>query len=330
MATLNANDLSLVDISKRIDPDGSASAIAELLSQKTEILDDIPWIEGNLATGHRTTVRTGLPSVAWRKLNKGVARSKSRTAQIDETCGMLEAFGHVDVDLAMLNGNTNAFRLQENSAFMEAMVQEQAATMFYGDTDSSPEEYLGLAPRFNDLSAENGENIISGGGSGSDNTSVWLVGWGPNTVHGIYPKGSKAGLFHEDLGKDRVQDSDGNDYMALIDHYQWKCGLALRDWRYVVRIANIDSSALTKDASAGADLIDLMVQALEQINSLDGVRPVFYGNRKVGSFLRRQIIEKTAASTLSREEVYGKMVTTIEGVPFRRVDAITNAEATVS
>lgn len=330
MATLNANDLSLADIAKRMDPDGSASAIAEMLSQKTEILDDIPWIEGNLPTGHRTTVRTGLPDVAWRKLNKGVPRSKSRTAQIDETCGMLEAFGHVDVDLAMLNGNTNTFRLQENAAFMEAMAQEQASTLFYGDTDTSPEEYLGLAPRFSSLSAENGDNIITGGGSGSDNTSIWLVGWGPNTVHGIYPKGSKAGLFHEDLGKDRVQDSDGNDYMALIDHYQWKCGLALRDWRYVVRIANIDSSALVKDASAGADLIDLLTQALEKIHSLDGVRPVFYGNRKVGSFLRRQIVNKVAASTLSREEVYGKMATTIEGVPFRRVDAITNAEATVS
>lgn len=330
MATLNANDLSLVDIAKRMDPDGSASAIAEMLSQKTEILDDIPWIEGNLPTGHRTTVRTGLPDVAWRKLNKGVPRSKSRTAQIDETCGMLEAFGHVDVDLAMLNGNTNAFRLQENAAFMEAMAQEQAQTLFYGDTDTSPEEFLGLAPRFDSLSAENGENIINGGGAGSNNTSIWLVGWGPNTVHGIYPKGSKAGLFHEDLGKDRVQDSDSNDYMALIDHYQWKSGLALRDWRYVVRIANIDSSALAKDAATGADLIDLLTQALEKIHSLDGVRPVFYGNRKVGSFLRRQIVNKVASSTLSREEVYGKMATTIEGVPFRRVDAILNAEATVS
>ncbi len=35
--------------------------------------------------------------------------------------------------------------------------------------------------------------MIKGGGSGDDNTSVWLVVWGPNTIHGIYPKGSMPG-----------------------------------------------------------------------------------------------------------------------------------------
>lgn len=330
MTTLNTNDLSLLDITKRTDPNGSASAIAELLSQDNEVLMDLPWIEGNLPTGHRTTVRTGLPSVAWRKLNGGVPRGKSTTAQIDEACGMLEAFGQVDVDLAMLNGNTAAYRMQENMAFMEAMKQEQAATLFYGDSSTAPEEYLGLAPRFNDLSAENGENIISGSGSQSDNTSIWLVGWSQNTVHGIYPKGSTAGLFHEDLGKDRVEDGSGNYYMAYLDHYQWKCGIALRDWRYVVRIANIDRSSLTADASGGADLINLMTRSLEQIKSLEGVTPVFYVNRAVRSFLRQQTVEKVAGSTLTMEDVGGKPALTFAGVPVRRTDALNNAEATVS
>lgn len=330
MATLNSTDLTLAEIAKRMDPDGSASAIAELLSQDNEVLMDLPFIEGNLPTGHRTTVRTGLPSVAWRKLNGGVPRGRSTTAQIDETVGMLEAFGQVDVDLAMLNGNTAGFRLQENMAFMEAMRQEQADTLFYGDSSTAPEEYLGLAPRYNDLSADNGENIIDGGGSGSDNTSIWLVGWGPNTVHGIFPKGSTAGLQHEDLGKDRVEDANGNYYMAYLDHYQWKSGIALRDWRYVVRIANIDVSNLTKDASAGADLIDQMTIALEQIHGLEGVTPAFYCNRKIRSFLRRQIVDKVTGSTLKMEDVGGRPTLTFSEVPVRRTDALTNAEAQVT
>lgn len=329
MATLANDSLTLLDLAKRLDPDGSAANIAELLAQENEILMDVPWIEGNLPTGHRITTRTGLPEVAWRKLNAGVPQSKSTTAQIDEACGMLEAFGQVDKDLAELNGNTAAFRLSESFAFIEAMNQAQADTLFNGDTSINPERFLGLGPRFSSLSAENGQNIINASGSAA-RTSIWLVGWSPNTVHGIYPKGSRAGLFHEDLGLDTVSDSSGNKYRAYQDHYQWKCGMAMKDWRYVVRIANIDTSALVKDANTGADLIDLMTRALERIQSLNGVSPVFYCNRTVRSFLRRQKVAKVAGSTLTYDNVGGKPALSFCEVPVRRTDAISNAETAVA
>ena len=198
MSTNTATDLTLLDVAKRLDPDGGAADIAELLNTDNEMLIDMPWIEGNLPTGHRVTVRTGLPDVAWRKLNQGVPQSKSTTAQIDESCGMLEAFGQVDIDLAMLNGNTAAFRMGENRGFIEAMNQEMQSTLIYGDTSVNPERFLGIAPRFGDITGpENAENIIDASGSSTDNTSIYLVGWAPHTVHGIYPKGSKAGLIHD-------------------------------------------------------------------------------------------------------------------------------------
>lgn len=330
MATYGGDTLTLLDVAKRLDPDGSVAAIAELLAEKNEILDDMPWLEGNLPTGHRTTVRTGLPDVAWRKLNQGVPASRSTTAQIDEACGMLEAFGQVDVDLAMLNGNTPEFRLSENVAFLEAMNQAMADTLFYGDTSVNPERFLGLTPRFADGNGpENAINVINGGGS-SNCTSIWLVGWSPNTIHGIYPKGSRAGLIHEDLGIDTVTDSAGRKYRAYQDRYQWKCGLAVRDWRYVVRIANIDVTALTKNAQSGADLIDLMTRALERIESLSGVTPVFYANRTIRSFLRRQTVNKVASSTLEYDNVGGKPALRFAEVPIRRVDSLLENETAVS
>lgn len=329
---MSLTTLSLLDHAKRIDPDGNIAALAELLSQQNEILEDMPWMEGNLPTGHRVTVRTGLPEVAWRKLNQGVAASKSTTAQIDEACGMLEAFSQVDKDLAELNGNTAAFRLSENMAFIEALNQAMADTLFYGDTGINPERFLGLAPRFSDIGAgapENADNIIDAAGTGTDNTSIWLVGWGANTVHGIYPKGSTAGLVHEDLGLDTVRDASGRAYRAYQDRYQWKCGMALRDWRYVVRIANVDVSDLTKNASAGADLIDLMTRALERIHSLSGVTPVFYCNRTIRSFLRRQTVSKVASSSLQYDTVAGKPALRFAEVPVKRVDRILNNEARI-
>lgn len=329
MATIGNTKLTLLDIAKRMDPDGAASALAELLSQDNELLDDMPYVEGNLPTGHRVTVRTGLPTATWRKLNKGVATSKSTTAQIDEVCGILEARGAIDVDLAMLNGNTAEFRMQENMAFIEAMNQTMASSMFYGDNTVTPEQFHGLAPRFSSLSAGNGSNVIDGGGT-TNLTSIWLVGWGSNTVHGIYPKGSTAGLQHFDLGEGDEFDTSNNRFRAVMDRYVWKNGIALRDWRYVVRIANVDVSALTKNAATGADIIDLMTRALERIHSLNGVTPVFYCNRTIRSFLRRQTVNKVAAGTLTYENVGGKPVQSFAEVPVRRVDALLNTESKVT
>ncbi len=334
MATLGGanSPLNLADWAKRIAPDGSIDTIVEALSQENEMIDDMVWVEGNLPTGHRTTIRTGLPSGAWRMLNYGVPQEKSTTVQVDDTVGMLESYSEIDRDLLSLNGNSAAFRLSEDKAFLEGMRNTFQATLIYGNTSTDPEKFLGIAPRFNDIGAgspANADNIISGSGTGSDNTSIWLVGWGTNTIHGIFPKGSQAGLQMRDLGEDTKVDANSRMYQVFRTHFQWKCGLSVRDWRYIVRVANIDVSDLTKTGTSGADLIDLMVQALEKIKSLTGVKPAWYANRTITSFLRRQMTNK-ATVYLDMDEVAGKKVMTFGGVPVRRVDAITNAEATIS
>jgi hypothetical protein len=329
MAAVGNLNPTLIDVASRTQ-DGEIMDIVELLNETNEIIPDATWIEANDGTGHKTTVRSGLPSVAWRLLNYGVQPSKSTTVQIKDACGMLEAYAEVDKALADLNGNTAAFRLSEDRAFLEAMNQAFADTLIYGNTNTNPERFLGLAPRFSTKSgAENGENIILGGGSGANNTSIWLAVWGPNTLHCIYPKGSKAGLQSRDLGEQTLFDANGGRYQGYRTHYKWDPGLTLRDWRYVVRIANVDVTALTKNASAGADLIDLMVQALETIPNLGMGRPVFYCNRTIRSFLRRQITNKSNVH-LSMEEVAGKKVVMFDSVPVRKVDSILNTEATVA
>lgn len=333
MATLGATVLTLTDWAKRLDPEGKVPVIAELLSLTNEILTDMLWKEGNLPTGERVTVRTGLPTVAWRLLNQGVAPSKSTTAQIDEQCGMLEAWSEVDKDLAMLNGNTAEFRLSEAYAFIEAMNQEMAQTLFYGNSGTAPEEFTGLATRYSSLTATNGQNVLSGGGSGSDNSSVWLVVWGANSVYGIFPKGSKAGLTHEDLGLVTVEVTAGiagNRMRAYQDHWQWKAGIALKDWRYAVRICNIDISNLVAKSSA-ADLIELMIKAIHRIPQLAMGRPVFYMNRSCLQMLDIQRRDDViTGGGLTWDTVDGKRQASFRGIPIRLVDALIETEATVS
>ena len=338
MATLSSSNLTLADWAKRSDPDGRVPIVAELLSQSNEILDDCVFKEGNLPTGERVIIRTGLPSVYFRALNQGIPGSKSTTAQVDEACAILEARSEVDKDLAMLNGNTAQFRLSEDTAFLEAMNQTQAETMFYGNPGTDPKKFLGLAPRYGDLSADNAVNILDAGGSGSDNASVYLVVWGDQTVYCPFPKGSKAGLTHEDLGEQTVYNSDGTRLQAFATRYQWKNGLVVKDWRYVVRICNIDISDLlassnTQTAAASTNLVKLMARALYRIPNMAMGRAAFYMNRTVHSGMSIAALDKSQ-NVLSIQEglsQFGSAQSYLSflGVPLRRVDALINSEARV-
>jgi len=329
MGVLRSNNPTLADVASRMDDKGDISDIIEMLTETNEILEDATWLEANGFTEHKTTVRSGLPQGTWRMLNYGVQPEKSTTVTIKDSMGMLESYAVTDKALADLNGNSAAWRLSEEHAFVEGMNQNLANTLFYGDTSATPQRFTGLAPRFNSKAAENGQNIIDAGGTGNDLTSIWLCVWGPNTLHGIYPKGSKAGLVIRDLGEDTVKDADGGEYQAYRTHYKWDAGLTLRDWRYVVRIANINWQQLAHDAQAGADLIDLMTQAIELLPNANMGRAVFYVNRKVRSFLRRQIANKVAGSTLTMEQVAGKHVVSFDGIPVKRSDALLLSEAQV-
>jgi hypothetical protein len=338
MALLSAGQLTLADAAKRLDPDGRAAKVGEVLSQTNEILEDAVFIEGNLPTGHRIVIRTGLPQVFYRMINQGIPTSKSTTTQVDEAVGILEARSHIDVELVKLNGNGSEFRASEDRAFMESMNQAMATALFYGNPGTDPRQFLGLTTRYSSLAAGNGANIIDAGGVGTDNTSIWLVVWGEQSVFCPYPKGSEAGLSHQDLGEESVPDANGNFYQAVRSLFQWKNGLAVKDWRYIVRIANIDVSDLkgqtgTQTAAATTAIINLMVQALDRIPNLGMGRAVFYANRSIYSMLRIAAMNKTG-NVLAIEAGLNQFgtaqrMTTFLGVPLRKVDQILNTESRV-
>ena len=325
MANIGILNPTITDVAKRLDPNGKVDKIVEILMQTNEVLEDMVVIEGNLPTGHKTTIRSGLPEAAWRMLNYGVQPSKSRTTQITDTCGMLEAYAEIDKDLADLNGNTASFRLSEDRAFLEAMNLQQASTMFYGDTTKNPERFLGLGPRYSvkDKSkADNAINILDAGGTGSKCASIYLTVWGENTMHAIYPKGSKAGFQHKDLGEVTLTDENGGRYQGYRTHYKWDIGLTVRDWRYIVRIANIP------EALTGVKLIDLLVEASEMLPNKSMGRPAFYMNRQIRTALRKEIMNKNNVH-LSIDDVAGKKVLTFDDIPVRRCDVLLNTEQAI-
>ena len=343
MAVQGSGVTTLIDVLTEMAPDGSQLNIAEVLTQQSEVLQDMHWEEGNKVTGHMDAARTVLPTPSFRALNAGVPVTKAGSTTIEETTALLEDFSQVDRELAMLSGDVDAFRLKQARPHIQGMSNKQATTLFYGNANSNPLEYTGFANRYNTKSTTTNKaaaNVIDAGGTGSALRSVWLVGWGPDTVYGIYPKNSIGGLQHEDAtnasgsGADGMPpatvllDPSGNQYMGYRDHWVWRCGLFVKDWRYVVRIANIDPTAITLDQATGPKLEDLFVQALETIESLEGVRPVFYVPRIIRSWMRRQLLNRKN-QFLSYDEVGGRKILGFDNVPVRRTDALNVNETQV-
>jgi hypothetical protein len=335
MAALSALLPTYLDFASREDTDGKITAIIELCARTNQILQDATPVEANSQTGHKTTIRTGLPGTTWRLLNYGVQPSKSITSGIIDTCGMLEAYAQVDKALADLNGNTAAWRLSEDGAFLEAMNIAMATAMIYGDQMANPEQFTGLMPRYPQfrnvvinpaISAYNCLNNL-GAGVGTE-TSIWLVVWGPNTVHTIYPKGMQAGFVHEDLG--RVTLTDGATPAGMFEgyrtHYAWHIGLTVRDWHYVARICNIDSATITAGVQT---VVDNMIRAYYAIPDVQRGNACWYMNSLV---LYSMVLQARATPNmmLTWEDWAGKgKIPFFMGIPIRRVDSILNTEAVV-
>lgn len=348
MATANvATFTTLADWAKLQDPDGSISMVAELLSQMNEIVGDMPIIEGNLPTGHRGSVRSSLPTPTWRRINQGIDPTKTTSAQVTDTCGMSEALSITDKALADLNGNSAAWRMQEEKGYIEGITQDMAAQIMYSNTAVNPEKIMGFTPRYNTLTtatSQTANNVVNGNSSGSTtSTSIWLIGWDNDKVVGIYPKGSQAGLQIEDLGVDWAFDANSKRYRAYMTHYVWKMGLHVRDWRYVSRVANLETGSGTAGftSSAPVDIVDCVDQAISKIPNIKACRPVLYMNRKTKRYFDKQRnygvnASSTVNLTTIRRTDAGNDRGVIQhfdnylGIPIKIVDQILNTESTIS
>ena len=330
MATAIAtSNMTLADIAKQTTPDGSIeSNIAEMLTQDNEILMDQTWEEANGGTFHRCSIRTGIPEAAFRRFYEGVTPPKTTYAQVDEPIGMMEARSFVDAKLLDMSPNPARVRMNEMAGILEGFNQSYVQTLLYGDVSTAPAKFNGFLPRFDSLSAASGENVIDANGTGTDNASILLVKWGRN-VFGTYPRGSKAGLQREDLGKQEVLDGNtpARRYTAYEDKMQWDCGLVVQDWRDVVAIRNIDKSLLVAQSGAPA-LLELMAAAVDKLRGEQG-RPAFYVNRTVKTMLRIQCMKQANVYlTLGQEE--GRPKLSFDSIPIRKVDMMQADEARIT
>lgn len=335
MAVLESKYPTLLDVSTRKDPDGTLATSAALLTEKNPILQDMPWAEGNREDGTVHTGDSALAAAAFKKINAGTAETKSSTTQYTDSIGVITGVATVDAYLAEKTGNVAKFRADEEARRLEGMNQELASTIFYGNVTTIPEEFTGIAPRYAAYgSVPRTSHCFNAGGTGSDNTSIYLVGWGLQTVYGLYGKNGMAGLQRQEFGKISTLDSSSNPWTVYRAEYNWECGLAVKDYRYIVRIANIDVSDLytAGDSTETSPNIEkYMIWAKNLLPNLSGIRPVFYAHPDVLAMFETKIYNKANLALTFKDVTDGNGVVhegtaTFLGIPIRACEKIVLTE----
>lgn len=339
MATLGTTYLNIIDQMKK-GGDGKYE-IVEALHRLSPFMQDANVLSCNMGTKHKHAIRSGLPTVTWGALYQGIPQSKSQITEVEDTTGFVEGLSSVDKRLVELYGDkARQMRMSEGMAFLEAMAQEVESSIWYSDVRVNGKKFHGLGPRYNTLA---NPCVVGGGGTGSDNTSIWMVTHGDGQTSVIVPEGMSAGVKQEDMGEQRVLDANGNPFYVLEEKFEQHIGIAVKDWRYTGRIANIDVS----DALAGnVDLYRLLTSLFYKLQGrrhykmgADGQpsqgRTVIYMNRTMLEVLDNLAHARggTAindALRLKPMELQGQEVLSWRGVPIRETDALLNTEAAIA
>lgn len=332
MATIGANYSTLADIVARTNPDGSIERdIAMRVARKNALLQYLPFKEGNKPDGNQIVQAVKLPTVGYVKFNKAPTASKGQTAQKTDRVGTLITNSDIHVELAKQNNYEAGWRASEDMLFAEAMSQQVASDMVYGNEATDPEKFTGLTPRYATVSTvrnNSGYYMINGGGTGTDNTSIWIVSLGMDGVYGLYGKGQTAGMTMEDQGVKQKADRDGNLMDVYRTQFRWNVGLQVKRPGAAVRIANVDVSNLTGETSA-ADLSTLLARGCHLLEGGLGQTAILM-NKTTQAWLDIQAKKESTLGLHDVEDTFGKKINAFRGIPILEMDAITNAEATVT
>lgn len=334
-ATGAENYYTLKDIAAQRDPNGNAAKVAEILERNNTIFADAPSREGNMDVGERLTMRAKQGTPKWKRYNEHVKPSVSKTTQVDEVTGHLEDWSEIDCDLAdKAADGLGDFLLREARPKMAAMADEMATQMIYGSLSNDPKTFNGFMTRLSEKNDQymNGSPIVLDAGStqNTGNGSILLVGWGDDTVYSIFPKGSTGGIQFTDKGKVTSENEDG-----LLDVYRskfsWDCGLAVKDYRYIARLANIDVAALaalTPDTAKTSDLYFKFMELVGKIPNPSAVNLVAYCSRDVWIAMNKIAMAEGNRSTNTPIPDF-RFVANVFNIPVKLQDAMLTSEAKV-
>ncbi len=334
MAIKGVGYVTLADVAKKGDK------VAEVLTLKNPMLKDIPYTQMNEGTIHKESIRSFLPKPVYRKANQAIAAQKSGIEERTFSAAHFESRSQMDAKVAERGGKERVGinRWNQAQGHIQGMANEHANLAIYGSPAGEGNKDVGFMDIYytvNTATNETAKQVVDAGGTGSDNTSILMVNWGPQSIFGVYPAGTNAGLKRTDYsaGNKLVQlqglDAAGNtgtfygyDEIFELDH-----GLVVKDWRQAARIANIDVSNLVTNTTP-ADLIDQLITASYKLD--DPMGAIIYMNRTVHAILHKQArAEVSTGGGLTFMNYGGEQILSFNGMPIRIADSILNTEARI-
>jgi hypothetical protein len=343
MATKTLTDRENLLLVTRMTNNNETLDVAEVLNETNEVIEDAVIQTSTDMTSHVFSRRTRLPAVSWVKLGNGWNATVGLLNQVREEIGQLKARFLAPQDIMDIQPNPSKYRMQQERAYIESMGQELANTLFgnfsagsLSPTVNPPEEFAGFQYRYNALSTDDSNYVISNGNTtGNDNTSIWFVQWGAGKTYLISPRNAPGGLSKVDKGLVLVSGDNAvasttatsnnptNQLWAFITEFLWRVGLAIEDTRTTKRLCNIDSvsgETFTLD-------VDKIIQIQNNFKSRDMVS--MYTNETV--FTQLDILAKDKTNVFwSENNPFGRPQLFFRNSPIRRTDAITNVEGIIS
>ena len=347
MALINTDNLSLMDLHRSYGENSMEYQISELLSISTPLIADLQWTQATDTNVHKASVRDSLPTVSYGQFNKGTSASKTTRKIVLENMGWLEGLNETDRKLLDHTPNPERVRFDQERGFFEAFGQKAETDFFYGSLTANPLGFKGLSPRYNTVTGDIGKYVVSAGGTGTDNASIWIINHGTDSTQGIYPKGEKSGLQVDNWGDYTVKDSQNRSMRVAGTFFKWWLGLTVGDYRNNVRIANIDVSDVRADPTgASVNLVKFIIDAVNRIpvppagfapvtiqGYKESVKPaarktMIYMPRAIYTMLEVQANNKTV-NGLMMGQAFGQAYPMIRGIPIRMSDSLLLNEAQV-
>lgn len=339
IATTTANNLTLADI-VRYAKDPTARAMIEIMNLTNEIISDAPAMVCNNKLTHITTLRDDIPFPVFRMFNQGSPIVKSALRQTTEHTAMLSNWLQADKSLLNISTDKAGIILSESQAVLEGLAQGGTTALFYGDHSMDPAAFTGFTPRYNSLDPviPQSRNVIDAGGTGAALTSIWLIQWDSSGCHLLYPEGTTAGVKKETYENEILYDNNGDPYTGVMINFHWHLGLAVRDWRRVVRIANVDVNSLQTLITGGVNLQNTadfrllrhLVEAIDLLPNKAAGRTMFYTGRQVHTYLNILAAERHNVGLTYTTPMGTPPITSFQGIPIRRVDSLVVGEDQVT
>lgn len=317
---------TLAELAKRTNNKQTLD-IANVLSKMMPVIGDAYWVESNRQTDHVHTRSAGLPSGTWRAVNEGVDPSAAQAEQVTEPIGYLEDRSEIDELLIKLAPDSKKYRHDEDLLHLEGLGQTIETAFWYGVESTHPKKFDGICTRYSALTptAPDPDNTYTAGSS-SNNTSAYIIKWGPGSVFCIYPGGSKTmGIEKNDMGRELITTSGTTRLYMWVSQFVFNMGICVRDHRCVQRLANINGAS-----GAAANVVD-EDKLIEMYFNIPGGTEgaVMYVNKIVASQLAIKAKNKPNVFWPTKD-AFGRPVINFWDIPIHVSEMITSSETTVA